>query len=112
MADAYETEAYRAAVVGVVMAARALEGHDLEGILAAISRADTLAPMIDPTLWREKHKAMAEDAEMLRAALPLWKLGRLLASMQKKPYSKPEIRELAPDDPRVVALLDELELRK
>jgi hypothetical protein len=31
---------------------------------------------------------------------------------RKKPYKKPEIRELSPDDPRVREMLDELESRK
>ena len=65
---------YRAALEAVAMAMAILRQHDLPRLLFAIERADTLGPILHPTLYREKGAAMREDAEVLEAALPLWRL--------------------------------------
>lgn len=65
---------YRSAVMACRVAAKMLAQHDLSGLLRAVDRADAVGPILDPTLWRDKHEAMAEDAELLRAALPLAEL--------------------------------------
>lgn len=69
---------YREAVHTVVLCARMIAVHDLPAILESIERADIVGPMIDPTLWREKHKAMDQDREILRAALDLHAIGKQL----------------------------------
>jgi pyrimidine operon attenuation protein/uracil phosphoribosyltransferase len=75
-ADDERIHKYRLALRGVVTAAHMLAGHDIPGLIEAIERAHTTGPILDPTLYRDKAKAMDEDAELLRAALPLWKLTR------------------------------------
>lgn len=76
-------ETYQTAVQQTVLAAQLLAEHDIPGILAAIDRAETMAPFTDPTLYIKKAKAMREDKEVLEAALPLWKLGQKLKEMRK-----------------------------
>ena len=65
---------YRAAVLACAAAGGMLAAHDLAETLRAIETAETMGPIIDPTLFKDKAKAMREDAELLRAALPLWRL--------------------------------------
>lgn len=69
---------YRAAVTQVVMAARVIGSHDLPGLLAAIETSHAVGPMLDPTLYRDAAKAMDEDADVLRAAMPLYRLAERL----------------------------------
>lgn len=69
---------YREAVQTAVLCARMISVHDIPAILADIERADIVGPMIDPTLWREKHKAMNQDREVLRAALALHEISAML----------------------------------
>lgn len=71
-------EDYRAAVMHVALAAQLLAAHDLPALLEAIAKAEAIGPILDPTLYRQKGKAMMEDREILRAALPLWRLGKTL----------------------------------
>jgi hypothetical protein len=52
-----------------------LAQHDLPGLLRDIERAHAAGPILDPTLYRDKAKAMDEDAELLRAALKLRAFG-------------------------------------
>ena len=66
---------YQAAVQAVVLAAKLLRQHPLPDLLRDIERAHAVGPILDPTLYRSKNQAMDEDAKMLRAALPLWRLG-------------------------------------
>ena len=51
----------------LVMLANLIDGLDLEGFLAAISHAHTVAPMVDPTLWIAGHKKM-ENVKRLAIA--------------------------------------------
>lgn len=74
---------YRAAVTQVVLAARVIGSHDLPGLLAAIETAHAVGPMLDPTLYRDSAKAMDEDADVLRAAMPLYRLAKQLADPGK-----------------------------
>ena len=67
---------YQAAVIACAMARQLLQTHDLEGILRAIGDAHALGPVLDPTLYRDRAKAMEEDRALLEAALPLARLGR------------------------------------
>ena len=76
-------EAYREAVVTCALAAKMLLGHDLRGILSAIDRCDALAPITDPTLYLKNSKAMHEDEEIIRAALPLLAIGEKMEAMSR-----------------------------
>jgi len=74
MSDEAKIKEYRYAILHISMAMNMLSVHDLPGILKAIEYADSAGPVFDPTLWRDKHKQMAEDKEMVKAAMPLWRL--------------------------------------
>lgn len=82
MEDTTEVGEYRAAVMACVIAAKMLAQHDLPKLLEAIAHADSVGPLLDPTLWMQKSQAMTEDKGMLQAALPLHALGKKLAAMR------------------------------
>lgn len=85
---------YREAVHTVVLCARRIAIHDIPAILESIERADIVGPMIDPTLWREKHKAMNQDREVLRAALALHEIGaKLVVPVSYAPPIAADVRE-------------------
>ncbi len=65
------SDEYRHALYAVFVAGGLLEVQDIEGMIAAIDKADTLGPVLDPTLWMKNNKKMQADREMLVAALPL-----------------------------------------
>lgn len=67
---------YQAAVSACALAAQVLAAHDVPELLADIERADSAGAFLDPTLWINKRAAMLQDAELLRAALPLHRLGK------------------------------------
>lgn len=69
-------EQYQNLVTATSVAANLIGPHDLPKILSAISHAEAVGPIQDPTLWREKSGPMAEDKELLEAALPLWELAQ------------------------------------
>lgn len=64
---------YQAAVGSCALVGAMLTQYDLPAMLNAIERAEAIGPMIDPTLYREKHEAMGQDKDLLEAALPLWR---------------------------------------
>jgi len=77
-------EEYKNAIMAIATSMRILSMYDIPKILNAIERAETVAPFLDPTLWIKKNKAMSEDKEMFKAALPLYlKAKELLESMEK-----------------------------
>lgn len=56
--------------------ARQLDARgDLDAAIAAIDRADSLGVAIDPTLYRDRHRQMAEDREVLVALRNMARLG-------------------------------------
>lgn len=67
---------YQAALHACATIAKLLQYHDLPALLDAVSTAETVGPLMDPTLWRRQHQAMAEDKALLEAALPLWRWGK------------------------------------
>jgi hypothetical protein len=71
-------ETYQAAVEECALAGNVLcvTIKDLPALIAACERAEATGPLLDPTLYREKVKAMREDLELFRAALPLWTLAK------------------------------------
>lgn len=74
-----EIAEYRAAVQAAVLCAKLLEQHDIPQLLRDIEHADAVGPILNPTLWMQKHGAMNEDREVLRAALALRNIGVKLA---------------------------------
>ena len=65
---------YQVAVKACIVACLIVTQHDIPGMLEAIERAHSIGPFLDPTLYRDKVGAMEQDKEILRAALPLFKL--------------------------------------
>lgn len=51
---------YRDALRTVGVAVAMLRQHDYAQLLRDIEHADAFGPLLDPTLWRDKHKAMNE----------------------------------------------------
>lgn len=76
MTDDEKISEYRSVLYACRVAATVLSVHDIDAMLMAIVEADTLAPLLNPTLYREKAKAMHEDRELLEAARPLWCLAK------------------------------------
>ncbi len=72
--DEVRVDEHQACVRGVVLVARALDIYDIPKAIEAATRALEMGPYIDPTAWRDNHKKLEEDREMLRLALPLWEL--------------------------------------
>lgn len=68
-------ERYQDGVKACAQARAILLKHDLPRLLEEISKAETLGPVLDPTLYREKGKAMEEDRDLMRAALALRNFG-------------------------------------
>ena len=64
-----DVELYRAARAACELAKGLLEQYDFSKLVAAIDRADSIGPILDPSLWKEKHRAMLEDREVFLAAL-------------------------------------------
>lgn len=73
---------YQDAVITAVLCAKMLSVHDLPALLEAIEHGDSVGPVLEPTLWREKRGAMVEDRAALRAALPLHEFGKKLAAIR------------------------------
>lgn len=73
---------YQDTVMSCAMAAKMVIGFDIPKLLEDIEKAEIMGPMLDPTLYREKGKAMAEDKRILEAALPLWRIGKEMEKRQ------------------------------
>ena len=86
MSEKLGQEEYAIVLRHVYLAARFLADVNIPAALEAISRADSVGAILDPTLYRAKSAAMQEDAEVLRAALPLSKIGsKLVEASEAKP---------------------------
>ena len=60
-------ENYQATLAGLWAMAQLIDEAPIAEMLAAAERADVMGPLLDPTLYREKSRALQEDREMLRA---------------------------------------------
>ncbi len=81
--DGPVSQDYTAAVTACAVAAQLLAGCDLPKMLRAIDRAGVVGPLVNPTLYRDREGAMRQDAELMRAALPLRRVGaKLIAADQ------------------------------
>jgi hypothetical protein len=65
---------YREYLKTAYMYAQLIGFIPIPNILNAISHTEALGPILDPTLYREKMKAMEEDKKLLETLLPIWKL--------------------------------------
>lgn len=70
------TDDHRTTFLAVIAAMKWLLQVDLPKAIENIGRAHAIGPILDPTLYREKHRAMEEDEQLFRAALPLWRLAK------------------------------------
>ena len=61
-------ESYRSAILGVLSVAHLIRHLDFAAMIKAIDHADTVGPLLDPTLYRRKQKALLEDRGLLEAA--------------------------------------------
>jgi hypothetical protein len=73
--DPTKVAEYQGAVIACALARQILRAHDIPAILAAIEHAHAIGPILDPTAYREKGKAMEEDRELLTAAMKLRSVG-------------------------------------
>ena len=78
MSDAQVVE-YQSTLKLCAIAGASLLQFDIPKMLENIDRANSVGPILNPTLWMQKHEAMEQDAELLRAALPLWQHAKKMA---------------------------------
>jgi hypothetical protein len=57
------------------LARQIAEGGGLDAAIEAVGRADSAGAVLDPTLYRERREAMAQDEATLRAVRVLARLG-------------------------------------
>lgn len=81
-AIAAAADRHRQAVLAVREAYRLIGGHQLPALVAALEQAIPIAESLPiglvpltPEQGAERRRAMEQDLEVLRAALPLWELG-------------------------------------
>lgn len=75
---------YQVTVGEVMLMAERLAQLGIPELLAAIERAEAMGPILDPTLWVAKNRAMQEDKELLLAALPLRNIAEVLHEKNKE----------------------------
>jgi hypothetical protein len=73
-------EEWANAIMTIAMAARMVAQWDLEGMISRGETALGAGVFFDPTLWIQKRKALEEDLEMVRAALPLLRVAEKLGA--------------------------------
>ena len=74
-------EMYQACLRFCFMASNVLKDFDIPSMLREIEHAETVGPIVDPTLWIKNNKKMAIDKKLLEAALPLATF--VLSSLEK-----------------------------
>ncbi len=73
---------YRSALCAAVLCAKTIKQYNVPQLLRDIERADAFGPLFQPTLWKDRSKAMLEDKALLEAALPLWRMAEKLEALQ------------------------------
>ncbi len=65
----------------VLLAARLLHANcdDLPVVIDKAQRALDIGPLLHPSEWIANHEKLEQDLSVLRAALPLWELAKVLA---------------------------------
>jgi hypothetical protein len=64
-----DIETYQQARIACELARNLLSSHDFQELLRAIERAESVGPIVDPTLYRAKAAAINEDRDVFAAAL-------------------------------------------
>lgn len=59
---------WQGAVMASMVAAELLNAYPLAELVRAGERAESIGPLADPTLWREKHQALSQNLVVLKAA--------------------------------------------
>ena len=78
--NAVTQDNYQTTLASLWALAFLVEEAPLAEMLAAAEHADTVGAIVDPTLYREKMRALHEDMEMLRA---LFHVQTTLASIRR-----------------------------
>jgi len=90
---------HRACVTVVVMAARALEGYDIDGAIRAAEHSRDFGCFFSPGAWMQNVDKLREDIELLKAALPLVQLAKRIRahidSGERKAFDPADEREEA-----------------
>lgn len=76
------TNPHAQAMQVVIVAARILSVLDLPARIREADHAQAIGPILAPSLYRSKTGALAQDQDLLEAALPLWRLARQLGAHQ------------------------------
>jgi hypothetical protein len=79
-----QSERYRQDLVKLYMVCDCLAEMPLDEYLKAISRADSVGHIIDPTSYKQGVQAMHEDRSVIEAALPLARLGRHIQQQREQ----------------------------
>jgi len=64
-------EDYQPALIQCWLLAKMTEEIPTSEMLSLMSAADTIGPMLDPTMWMQKADAMAEDRKIVEAVAVL-----------------------------------------
>ena len=80
---------YQVALSAIFQAARLMAGFDLPSIVEQIGRCEAIGPIMAPSLWIQNGGKMAEDKEMIEAALPLWRWLQKIEQPHGQEPSKP-----------------------
>jgi len=64
-----DADEWRSALMSIHLSRSLLEQWDLAGMLDLSIRQDSIGSMLNPTLWRDKHKAAEIDRAVIEAAL-------------------------------------------
>ena len=66
-----DKEQYQSHLVQAYMVCEMAKALPVEEMVDMISRSEAIVPLLDPTLFKEKGKAAAEDKELLQAVAAL-----------------------------------------
>lgn len=82
-----DKEAYLASVRAchTILALAATVQMPLDQVLGAMGRAEGMGPVLDPTLYKDKIKALLEDREVVEAVIPIWHLAQRLKAKERVP---------------------------
>ena len=74
---------YRQYVVNAALLANMAAQIPVTELLTAIEH-DAVGPIVDPTLYRDRARALEQDRELLEAVAPLAAMGRRLLAMNAR----------------------------
>lgn len=74
------SEEWFMALLDLANVARQIASYDVPKMIELAGRADSLGPILYPTLYKAKHRDLEFNVELLNAALPLFRLAQKLAT--------------------------------